>query len=137
MPSFKHPEQGTRLSETAEAARTPASPPRPHNDGIVWGIQPTTLSLPFCKPGYTDESSQDRRAELSVTASPITTWTSWINPSCSFCIEFVCVLASNTQRPGGRGGERFQKSLTEVMKHTSRFQNPPLKCHTVYKMEKL
>lgn len=73
MPSFKCPEQETRLSETAEAARTPASPPHPHNDGIVQGIQPTTLSLPFCKLGYNNDSSQDQRAERLVTVSPITT----------------------------------------------------------------
>lgn len=47
MPSCTCPEQGTRPSETAGAARTTASPPRPHNDGIVRGIQPATLSLPF------------------------------------------------------------------------------------------
>lgn len=40
MTSFKHPEQGTRLEEAAESARTPASPHRPHNDGIVWETSP-------------------------------------------------------------------------------------------------
>lgn len=117
MPSFKRPEQETRLSETAEAARTPASPPHPHNASIVWGIQPTTLSPPFCKPGYNNDWSQDQRAECLVTVSTITTCTSWINPNCSFSMEFVCVLSSNTQRLWGKKKKEIsQKSLTEVMK---------------------
>lgn len=64
---------------------------------------------PFCKPSYNNDSSQEQRAERLVTVSPITTCTSWINPNCSFLVEFVCVLPSNTQRLGGR-----KRNISEV-----------------------
>lgn len=67
MPSLKHLEQETRLSETAEAVRTPASPWL-HNDGTVWGIQPTTLSL--LSANLATMNSQVRIKELSFQWQP-------------------------------------------------------------------
>lgn len=96
-----------------------------HTMMALCGESSPLLSVPLsANPATNNDSSQDRRAELLVTTSPITTCTSWINPNCSISVEFVCVLSGNTQRLEGGKKERSQNSITEVMKQHKQIPKP-------------